>query len=186
MHFPDLARLAAKAWHEVKAEGDPEFNECAITHRENLVAAVQGAVHGGQAFNKFDAVVLRIYKEEQEEKSEAEKLFAQHPQAHADEIMHMASGLPHPLQGHAEDRQRALVREEFRGVADSFEAPVELESHGHAVIEPKDKSKTPPLKGTISVTKDAKGSTTATVNVNTTSKKKATKKVAKKKPTPKK
>lgn len=124
MQFNELAKLAALAWHETKAENDPEFGQCDVTHREKLVAAVQGVVGTNQAFNRFDAVVLRLHREAQEEKSRTEQLVDAHPNAHADEIMHMAAGVPHPLQGHAEQRQMAAVREEFRGAEPFADLPI--------------------------------------------------------------
>jgi len=114
MHFTDVLNLAARAWHEVKDANDPEFNQCAVTHRENLGAAAQGVVNSGLAFTPFEKTVLRLYRTDAEAKSEAVKTLAEHPTLHADEVMHITSGTPHPLVGHAEAAQMATVREEFR------------------------------------------------------------------------
>lgn len=125
MHFNDVLSLAARAWHEIKPASDPEFNNCAITHRENLGAAAQAVIDSGLAFSEFDKAVLRIAKSDAEAKSEAEKILEANPTLHADEVMHIASGVPHPLGGHAENAQLAAVREEFKGVdVSGFEAKV--------------------------------------------------------------
>lgn len=127
MHFTDILSLAARAWHETKPASDPEFNDCALTHRENLGAAAQAVVDSERAFSLFDHVVLRLYLADKEAQSEADRILAENPTLHGDEVMHIASGQPHPLAGHAESAQIAAVREEFRGVDDSeIAAPVEL------------------------------------------------------------
>lgn len=125
MHFTDILSLAARAWHETKPANDPEFNDCALTHRENLGAAAKAVVDSKQAFSFFDRVVLRFYLADEEAKSQAERILEQNPTLHGDEVMHIASGTPHPLYpqdpltltnlgGHAEDAQREAAREEFR------------------------------------------------------------------------
>lgn len=172
MQFQQLAELAAKAWSKTKSESDPEFNQCDITHKERLVAKAQGVVDTQQAFDGLDAVMLRLFRESQEEKSEVEKIVQQFPSAHADEVMHMAAGLPHPLKGHAEDRQRGLIREEFRGVEPFTANPVHLESRSMAVIEPLELSD-PEVMGTISVDPEAKP---VTVNVESVKPRKSKKK----------
>lgn len=140
MHFSDILSLAARAWHETKDPKDPEFNDCALTHRENLGAAAKAVVDSQQAFSLFDRVVLRLYLADEEAKSQAEKILEQNPRLHSDEVMHIASGTPHPLApapveaevsaaniGHAEDAQREAAREELKDVDDSgLIAPVEL------------------------------------------------------------
>lgn len=165
MHFNDVLNLAAKAWHETKAEEDPEFNDCAVSHREKLGAQAQGVVSSGQAFDRFDRVVLRLYKERQEAQSKAEQLLEQHPTAHGDEVMHMASGLSHPLQGgHAEAAQMAAVREEFRGAdASGFAAPVKFGSQGGVIVTP-NPLPTENLKGTFTVS-ETDAEVSATVNI---------------------
>ena len=118
MHFTEILQLAARAWHETKALSDPEFNDCAVTHRENLAAAASGVINSSQAFNHFDRVVLRLYNEHQESLTKAQQLLEANPLLHSDEVMHMAAGIPHPLMGHATDAQMDAVREEFRGTAE--------------------------------------------------------------------
>ena len=142
MHFNDILSLAARAWHEIKDPNDPEFNQCQITHRENLGAAAQAVVNSGVASTPFEKAVLRIYRADAEAKSEADKILEENPTLHGDEVMHIASGTPHPLAGHAENAQLAAVREEFRGVdASSLEAP-------EPAAEPKSAA-VPKLKGPL-------------------------------------
>lgn len=133
MHFSDILQLAAAAWHETKSANDPEFNDCALTHRENLGAAAKAVVDHGEAFNHFDRVVQRLYRERQEAQSKAEQILEANPLLHGDQVMHIASGTPHPLTpqafaGHAENAQMAAVREEFKGVDDSGLEAVFLDS----------------------------------------------------------
>lgn len=118
MHFTEILNLAARAWHETKDASDPEFNDCQITHRENLGAAARAVVDSRQAFTRFDRIVLRLFLADEEAKSEAERILEENPTLHADEVMHIASGTSHPLapQGHVETQQLAAVREEFKGV----------------------------------------------------------------------
>lgn len=134
MHFTDILNLAAAAWHEVKDANDPEFNECQVTHREKLGAAAKAVVDSGQAFDKFDRIVLRLHKERLEAMAKVEQILEQNPRLHGDEVMHIASGVPHPLSGpqqaanivtdalfggHAEDATRAATREEFHVFGDN-------------------------------------------------------------------
>lgn len=134
MHFSEVLSLAARAWHETKDPKDPEFNDCALTHRENLGAAAKAVVDSGQAFSVFDRVVLRLYLADKEAKSEADRILEANLTLHGDEVMHIASGAPHPLAppnlvGHAENAQMAAVREEFKGVdSESFVAPIVKDS----------------------------------------------------------
>ncbi len=117
MHFTEILNLAARAWHETKADADPEFNDCTLTHRENLGAAVKAVVDSEQVFTDFDRVVLRLYLADRESKGKAEQILDSNPLLHGDEVVHIASGLPHPLAGsHAEDLQRRAAREEFRDI----------------------------------------------------------------------
>jgi predicted flap endonuclease-1-like 5' DNA nuclease len=141
MHFNDILSLAARAWHEIKDPKDPEFNQCQITHRENLGAAAQAVVNSGLAFSEFDKAVLRIYRADAEAQSEAERILAENPTLHGDEVMHIASGAPHPLDknampGHAENAQMAAVREEFKGAdVSGFTATETLEEVETARLE---------------------------------------------------
>lgn len=131
MHFNDILSLAARAWHEVKDPKDPEFNQCQITHRENLGAAAQAVVDSGltSGATPFDKAVMRIYRADAEAQSEADRILAENPTLHGDEVMHIASGTPHPLAmpGHAENMQMAAVREEFRGIDPGFAASETVE-----------------------------------------------------------
>lgn len=168
MHFTDILSLAARAWHETKPASDPEFNDCALTHRENLGAAAKAVVDTEQAFSPFDRAVLRLYLADKKAKSEADKILEANPTLHSDEVMHIASGLPHPLArrgsgaidyvqanppsvaGHAENAQMAAVREEFHGVdASGFEAPeapTDLDAVGSDKAKISIETQPPPLK----------------------------------------
>lgn len=156
MHFNEIINLAARAWHEIKVAADPEFNDCQITHREQLGAAAKGVVDSGQAFSPFEQAVLRLYRADMEAKSEAEQILADNPTLHGDEVMHIASGVPHPLAGHAENAQMAAVREEFRGAdASGFESAPLIEEirdgNRHLKYAPKERleNESEPLKGKL-------------------------------------
>lgn len=63
MHLNDILPLAAVAWSKVKPAGDPEFNNCALSHREKLVAEAEGVVRTGSARTDFEKAFLGLLDE---------------------------------------------------------------------------------------------------------------------------
>lgn len=60
MHVTEVVRVAAEAWREVKPAEDPDFNNCALSHREKLVAEVEGVIRTNTARTDFEKAVKRI------------------------------------------------------------------------------------------------------------------------------
>ena len=63
MHLNDMLPLAAVAWSKVKPAGDPEFNNCALSHREKLVAEAEAVVRTGSARTDFEKAFLGLLDE---------------------------------------------------------------------------------------------------------------------------
>lgn len=63
MHLNDILPLAAVAWSKVKPAGDPEFNNCALSHREKLVAEAEAVVRTGSARTEFEKAFLGLLDE---------------------------------------------------------------------------------------------------------------------------
>ena len=58
MHHTEILQIAAAAWDRTKPADDPSFNNCSLTHRENLVAQTETVIRTGGASNDFEKAVL--------------------------------------------------------------------------------------------------------------------------------
>lgn len=60
MHVTEIIRVAAQAWNKIKPADDPDFNNCALSHRERCIAQVEALERGGSATNDFEKAAKEI------------------------------------------------------------------------------------------------------------------------------
>ena len=60
MHYVEILQVAGAAWDKIKPPEDPSFDQCTITHRDNLVAQTEAVVRTRSASNPFEREVLGI------------------------------------------------------------------------------------------------------------------------------
>ncbi len=60
MHITEVLRIAAEAWNRTKPGDDPDFNDCALSHREYLIAHAEAVIRGGAATSEFERAVKEI------------------------------------------------------------------------------------------------------------------------------
>lgn len=60
MTHQDALDIAAQAWAQVKAVGDPPFEQCAQNHKSRLAYKVDSVANGSNPEDDFDREVYRI------------------------------------------------------------------------------------------------------------------------------
>lgn len=60
MELSDKVAVAAQAWDKVKPADDPAYNQCALSHKEFLLAQVEAVERTGSASNPFEKAVKEI------------------------------------------------------------------------------------------------------------------------------
>jgi hypothetical protein len=60
MHITETVRVAAEAWRKVKPAEDPDFNNCALSHRETLICKVERVAATGGVYDDFEKAAKEI------------------------------------------------------------------------------------------------------------------------------
>jgi hypothetical protein len=60
MHITETVRIAAEAWRKVKPAEDPDFNNCALSHRETLICKVERVAATGGVYDDFEKAAKEI------------------------------------------------------------------------------------------------------------------------------